>query len=201
MLSTVALPRYHFSHERSAFTGRRQKGWMTFMRSQFLLIPAALVMAAPASAKIFMDVEQAQRLMFPGKKLTEHFVKLDQDQFNAIINDSNVNVDSRNIKAWRTEDGEWFVLDQVRGKDDWITYAVGIDAKGAVRRIEVLECLDDYNGITIPAWRAQFYGKRRGASFENIERISGATLSCSQITGGVKRVLSTLALVLQDTRG
>lgn len=146
-----------------------------------------------------MDVEQAQQLMFPGKKLTEHFVKLDQDQFNAIIHDSNVNVNSRDIKAWRTQDGEWFILDQVRGKDDWITYAIAIDAKGVVRRIEVLECLDGYEGITIPAWRAQFYGKKRGASFDNVENISGATLSCGQIAGGVKRVLSTLALVLQDT--
>jgi len=169
------------------------------MRAQLMLVPAAMIMAAPASAKIFMDVEQAQQAIFPGKKLSEHFVKLDQDQFNAIIDDANVNVYSRNVKAWRTEDGEWFILDQVQGKDDWITYAVGVDAKGVVRHIEVLECLDDYAGITIPAWRAQFYGKRRGVSFDNIEIISGSTLSSGQMIGGIKRLLSTVALVLQES--
>jgi len=168
------------------------------MRFQFLLVPAAIVASAsmPAQAKIYMSIDQAQQLMFPGATFEEKFVTLDQEQFNAIIDDSQVNVYSRNIKAWRVSTGGWFVIDQVRGKDDWISYAISIDEKGTVRRIEILECLENWDGITLPEWRAQFYGKKRGAPFNDVAIISGATLSCGQMTAGVKRMLSTHALVL-----
>jgi hypothetical protein len=173
------------------------------MRSQFMLVPAAIVMAAaaPAQARIYMDLAQAQQLMFPGATFEENFVTLDQEQFNAIIEDSDVNVYTRNIKAWRVSTGGWFILDQVRGKDDWISYALAIDKKGVVRRIEILECLENWDGITLPEWRAQFYGKKHGAAFDDIGQISGATLSSGQMTAGVKRLLSTHAIVLSEPTG
>lgn len=169
------------------------------MRSQLLLFPAALVcgIAGPAQARIYMDVAEAQRLMFPGASFTERFHTLSQDEYNAVIEDSEVQVHSRNIRAWKASTGGWFILDQVRGKDDWITYAVAIGPDGGVRQIEILECLDNYDGITMPAWRGQFYGRARGSGFEDIEMISGATLSSGQMIAGIKRVLSTVALVLE----
>ncbi|MSO73484.1 MAG: FMN-binding protein [Rhodospirillaceae bacterium] len=171
------------------------------MRSKLFLIPAAVVAtaAAPAFARIYMEIPAAQQLMFPGATFSEKFVTLDQEQFNAIIKDSDVNVYSRNIKAWKVSTGGWFIIDQVRGKDDWISYAIGVDGKGVVRHIEVLECLENWDGITLPAWRAQFYGKKHGARFDDIQIISGATLSSGQMTAGVKRILSTLAIVLEES--
>jgi hypothetical protein len=171
------------------------------MRSKFFLVPAAVIAtaAAPATARIYMDIGQAQQLMFPGASFSENFVTLDQEQFNAIIKDSDVNVYSRNIKAWKVSTGGWFIIDQVRGKDDWISYAIGIDGKGVVRHIEVLECLENWDGITLPAWRAQFYGKKHGARFDDIQIISGATLSSGQMTAGVKRILSTVMIVLDES--
>jgi hypothetical protein len=173
------------------------------MRSQFLLMPIALVatMSATAQAEPYMTVEQAQAEMFPGATFTPNFVTLDQDQFNAIIKDADVVPWSRNIKAWKVSTGEWFILDQVRGKDDWITYAVAIDQDGAVKKIEILECLEHYDGIKNPAWLGQFSGRRHGAKMLDIETITGATLSSSQITGGVKRLLTTYALVLSPPSG
>lgn len=168
------------------------------MKFQFLLVPAAIVAAAPVQAKIYMDVASAQAMIFPGATFEERFVKLDQEQYNAIISDSNVNVYSRNIKAWKVSTGGWFIIDQVRGQDDWISYAIAIDAKGAVMRIEILECLENYDGITRPNWRAQFYGKTRGFPSADIAQISGATLSSGQMTAGVRRILSTHALVLDS---
>jgi len=171
------------------------------MRSQMLLIPPALFAAAPSVAATYMTIEQAQASMFPGAEFTPNFVKLDQEQFNAIITDSDVNVWSRDIKAWRASTGGWFIIDQVRGRDDWITYAIGINPEGIVRHVEILECLDKYDGITVPEWRAQFYGKRHGAKFDDVQIISGSTLSSSQLAAGVKRILSTYALVLNPPSG
>ena len=171
------------------------------MRSQFILIPAAIFASAPCLAANFMTVEQAQASMFPDATFAPNFVKLDQDQFNAIINDSDVNVWSRDIKAWKVSTGGWFVVDQVRGRDDWISYAIGISPEGKVKHIEILECLDKYDGITLPEWRAQFYGKHHGSKFDDIQIISGATLSSSQMAAGVRRIMSTYALVLDPPSG
>ena len=171
------------------------------MRSQLFLVPAAIFASAPCIAATYMSVEQAQKAMFPDATFSENFVKLDQDQFNAIINDSDVNVWSRDIKAWKVSDGGWFILDQVRGRDDWITYAIGVSPKGGVKSIEILECLDKYDGITQPEWLAQFYGRHHGNKFDDIQIISGSTLSSSQLAAGVKRIMSTLALVLDPPPG
>ena len=171
------------------------------MRYQFMLVPAAIIASAPAQAKVYMGIEQAQQAMYPGATFQENFITLDQSQFNAIIKDSNVNVYSRNVKAWRVSTGDWFIIDQVRGKDDWISYAVAITADGIVKRVEILECLENYAGITIPDWRAQFYGKKHGANFDDVGMISGATLSSGQMLSGVKRLLSTYTLVLSQLTG
>ncbi len=171
------------------------------MRVQFLLIPAAIIASAPVQAKVYMDVAQAQQLMYPGETFQERFVTLDQSQFNAIIKDSDVNIYNRNVKAWRASNGDWFIIDQVRGKDDWISYAVAITAAGIVKRVEILECLEKYDGITVPDWRAQFHGKKHGARFDDIGMISGSTLSSGQMLSGVKRLLSTHAIVLSDGAG
>ena len=89
------------------------------MKFQFLLVPAAIVATAtaPAQARVYMDVAAAQQMLFPGATFEVKHVTLDQFQFNAIIKDSNVNIYSRNVKAWKASTGGWFVLDQVRGKD------------------------------------------------------------------------------------
>ena len=118
-----------------------------------------------------------------------------------VITDSDVNVWSRDIKAWKVSTGGWFILDQVRGRDDWITYAIGVSPKGGVKSIEILECLDKYDGITQPEWLAQFYGRHHGNKFDDIQIISGSTLSSSQLAAGVKRIMSTLALVLDPPPG
>ena len=171
------------------------------MRSQLFLLPAAMFASAPSAAATFMTIEQAQASIFPGATFTANFVTLDPRQINAVMKDSEVSLWTANIKAWRVSTGGWFILDQVRGRDDWISYAVGITPEGGVKQIEILECLDGYDGISRPDWRAQFLGKRHGNSFGDIETISGATLSSVQMAQGVKRVMSTYALVLNPAGG
>jgi hypothetical protein len=172
------------------------------MRTSLMLIPAALIgsaMAPTAQATVFMNVEEAQRLIFPGVTLKEHFITLDQDQYNAIIDEVQAEPYGRKVRAWRTPAGEWFVLDQVPGKDNWISYAVGVDAKGAVRQIEILECEDNYDAITLPAWRSYFRGRERKFDIKRIPIISGSTLSAENMAVGVRRVLATVALALEPS--
>lgn len=171
------------------------------MKHRFILLTVpALIAPAAVYAKVYLSVEQAQALMFPQTSLTPDFRTLTEDQAKQIKRDSRVNVLNRELKAWRVDGGGWFIIDQVLGKHEFITYAVGLDAQGAVKQIEILEYRESYGDqIRNPQWRAQFYGKQHGATLkldDDIKNISGATLSCRHITDGVKRLLSTYALVL-----
>ncbi|SFS08715.1 FMN-binding domain-containing protein [Dyella sp. OK004] len=176
------------------------------MRSRFLLIPAyALVASAPVHATVYLSVEQAQALMFPGATLTPDFVTLTPEQMKAIEKACDVNVLTPNLKAWRVSTGGWFIADQVVGKHEFIPFAVAIDAQGAVRSVEILEYRETFGDqVRNEAWRAQFVGKTHDAPLKlnsDIKNISGATLSSRHITDGVKRLLTTYALVLAAPHG
>jgi Na+-translocating ferredoxin:NAD+ oxidoreductase RnfG subunit len=175
------------------------------MHSRLLLIPtAALVVCAPAQATIYLSVEQAQAVMFPGATLTPEFVTLSPAQMKAIEKASDVNVLSPSLRAWRVSSGGWFIADQVVGKHEFIPFALAIDAKGAVKSVEILEYRETYGDqVRNESWRAQFTGKTKDAALKlgsDIRNISGATLSSRHITDGVKRLLATHALVLADAK-
>ena len=171
------------------------------MQARFLLIPAAaLTITVPAHATVYMSVEQAQALMFPGETLMAHPVTLTDDQVSRIEDASDTDVLSKNLKAWKTSSGGWFIADQVVGKHEFIPIAVGIDAHGAVKDIEILEYRESYgDDVRNPKWRAQFTGKTHASTLqltEDIQNISGATLSSKHITDGVRRLLATYDIVL-----
>jgi hypothetical protein len=95
--------------------------------------------------------------------------------------------------------GGWFFLDQVFGRDDRITYAIGLDANGAVKGLEILVCESGYEGVRSPRWLGQFDGVTQSTAAglgERIANISGTTLSVNHITEGVRRVLATHSLYL-----
>jgi Na+-translocating ferredoxin:NAD+ oxidoreductase RnfG subunit len=173
------------------------------MRAQFVLVPfAALAIVEPACATVYMSVEQAQNLMFPGATFTQDFRTLTAEQASAIRKASGVDVRSRNLRLWRVSTGGWFVADEVVGKHEFIPFALGLDESGGVKSIEILEYREAYGDqVRHPAWRAQFTGKKHGAVLrltKDIKNISGATLSSRHITDGVKRLLATYALVCAD---
>ena len=171
------------------------------MNHRFLLLPVAAVVASvPAAAKVYLTVEQAQALMFPGATFTKDFRTLSDDQVRAIEKASDVGVRHREVMAWRASTGGWFIADEVVGKHEFIPIALALDADGAVKDVEILEYREAYGDqVREPAWRAQFTGKRHGARLKlnyDIVNLSGATLSSRHVTDGVKRLLATYAFVL-----
>jgi len=171
------------------------------MKSRFFLMPAyALVISAPAQATVYLSVEQAQAVMFPGATFSPDFLTLTPEQMRAVEKASDVNVLTPQLKAWKVSGGGWFIVDQVVGKHEFIPFALAIDAQGAVKAVEILEYRETYGDqVRNASWRAQFSGKTKDAPLKlggDIESISGATLSSRHITDGVKRLLATHALVL-----
>ena len=71
-----------------------------------------------------------------------------------------------------------------------------------VKQIEILTYRESHGGeIRLPAWRRQFVGKTSAAPLrigDDIANISGATLSCTHLAEGVRRVVAIVARARRD---
>lgn len=167
----------------------------------FALLPAALLSPHWAHADVYLTVEQAQQAMFPGIPLKPAPLRLSDEQRRAIERHCGVRVRVPDLQVWRALDGAVFLVDQVLGKHEFITYAVGIGPDGAVRGVEILDYRESYGyEIRNSDWRAQFRGRTVAAPLEldrDIRNIGGATLSSKHVTEGVRRLLATHELALR----
>lgn len=153
------------------------------------LAPAALVALAPASAYAvnYLSPEQAAQLIFP-----------DADRFDAqtLLPEGGGRALGVRIAKKAGAVLGYVVLDDVIGKVELISYAVGVATDGSVKQIEILAYRESHGGeIRLPAWRRQFVGKTAAAPLrvgEDIANISGATLSCTHVTDGVRRIVTAL---------
>jgi hypothetical protein len=169
------------------------------MRSRFLLIPAAIVAAAPAAQAVDLQtLEAAQEKLFPGVKLTPADFTLSRDDFESLKSEYNVPSFRAAVKAWRAPNGDYLYLDQVYGLNDIVTYVVAISADGHVKGIEVLVCADGFCEMYTPEWRASFAGKTHGKwePSQAVPMVSGCTLSSVHVAEGVKKILAIHARYL-----
>lgn len=155
---------------------------------------AVLCVAPIAShASVYLSVEQAQKLMFPHATMQKVNVNLTPDQIKSLKKSSGIFYAFKANQVYKTSDGGWFIVDQVLGKHEMITYAVGLTSNGMVKQIEILEYNESYGGqVRDASWRQQFVGKTVQSPLalnKDIRNISGATLSSKHITDGVKRIL------------
>ena len=171
--------------------------------SVFLLPVAAI--AAPAHAVDYLTVAQAQVLLVPGaKSFVEQPLKLNDEQRERIKAASGVRQRWDEQKVWRAErDGAlqaWFIVDEVIGKHEFITYAAAISPDGHVLGVEIMSYRETHGGqIREVEWRKKLVGKTLADPFkldEDVPNISGATLSCRNVLDGVKRLLVVHKLFL-----
>ncbi len=150
----------------------------------------------------YLSPVQAQHLMCGGR--TSHgraLSRLSDAQKKSIEKASNVNVREREIKAWKTSGGGWFILDNAVGKHEFIDFALSLSAGGAVKDVEILTYRETYGGqVREPKWRAQFTGKTTAQPVKidkDIKNISGATLSSVHMTDAIRRLLYTYEIALK----
>ena len=88
------------------------------------------------------------------------------------------------------------VIDNVKGKDQPITYLVSVTPDLAVKNVDILVYRESYGGeIGNSSWRKQFLHKTPGDGLrpgKEIRNITGATISARAVTFGVKKVLCLL---------
>ncbi|CCD89616.1 conserved hypothetical protein; putative FMN binding domain [Bradyrhizobium sp. ORS 285] len=137
-------------------------------------VPAAAIMsvASPGYAMQYMSVEEAQKAAFPGASFTE----------------------VQAGRVWKASNGGYFYYDHVVGKHLLIDYTVAIGPDGRVRKVEILNYRESYGGeVHDASWLGQFVGKSSQNEVRinsDIRNISGATLSSTHLTEGVKKVLT-----------
>ncbi|HXD04732.1 MAG TPA: FMN-binding protein [Burkholderiaceae bacterium] len=167
--------------------------------------PAAIGVLALAPASAFaidyLSAQQVQQLMFAqADRFDARELAFDAAQLQRIEAASGVRARSARWSVHVARKGEatlgYVVIDQVIGKYELITYAVGLAPDGSVLQVEVMSYRESHgHEIRLPAWRRQFVGKTASAPIkvgEDIANISGATLSCTHVSDGVKRIVSVM---------
>jgi Na+-translocating ferredoxin:NAD+ oxidoreductase RnfG subunit len=93
----------------------------------------------------------------------------------------------------------------VIGREDFITYAVGIGADGKLLPVEILDYRESHGGeIRNKGWLAQFAGRSEQSQLRmraDIKNIAGATLSSEHVTAGVRRILALWSTALRPADG
>ncbi|MBW8833210.1 MAG: FMN-binding protein [Burkholderiales bacterium] len=177
------------------------------MRITLTTAASALVLAPTSVFAVdYLSADQAAKLMFPqADRFESREVKLDAAQMQKL---SAQGVQARSA-TWPVRVAYhgsatlgYIVIDEVVGKFELISYAVGIAADGAVRQVEILSYRESHGQeIRLPAWRQQFVGKTVASTIqvgEDIANISGATLSCKHVTDGVKRIVAVVDLARRN---
>ena len=169
-------------------------------------LPLGILFAsAQASATTYFTGDAVKRALFPGAvRFVDRSVTLNAVQSKRISAAAKTRVSFPKIIALDAYSNDsklgTLYIDKVYGKHEFITYAIALDATGAVRDIEIMDYRESYGDqVRNATWRQQFMGKRSGQPLfidKQVKNISGATLSCVHVTEGVRRVLATHALVI-----
>lgn len=172
---------------------------------RMVLAPLAVAsLAAPSAAFAvdYLSAEQARRLMFPeADSFEQRDLTLDAAQLQTLASSGT----PARSAHWTVQVARhagttlgYVVVDEVIGKFELITYAVGLNLDGSLRQLEVLSYRESHgHEVRLPAWRRQFIGKTSASPLrvgEDIANISGATLSCTHVTDGVRRIVAVLGL-------
>jgi hypothetical protein len=154
----------------------------------------------------YLSVEAAQKALFPqADTFTEVVLSLSPAQRDEVAKLAGPQPPHRSLRVWKAMHGGelagYVFVDEVIGREDFITYAAGIDAAGSLGALEVLAYRESHGGeIRSDAWRRQFAGRDGLGQLRiraDIKNIAGATLSCEHVTEGVRWLVALWQVALR----
>lgn len=169
-------------------------------------LTVATSVTSTAFATQYLTVEQVQQLMFPNATDFKNTnLKLSSEQMKQIEKISALPARSVDWRVFTAYQGDvrlgYIVLDDVIGKFELISYAVGLHVDASIKQIEILNYRESHGfEIKNPMWRKQFVGKTAETGLtigDGIASISGATLSCTHVTDGVRRIAAIAQVMLK----
>jgi len=155
----------------------------------------------------YMSVEQAQKSLFPqADRFDEVVLALSPAQKQQVAALAGPQPPHRSLRSWKALKGGELLghvfVDEVVGRQDFITYAAAIDPSGRLGTLEVLAYRESHGGeVRGDAWRRQFVGRSSldQLHFEaDIKNIAGATLSCGHVTQGVRWLVALWEVSLRS---
>ena len=182
-------------------------------RIPFLAAAVAALAIPPTQVAIaadYLSVEAAQRALFAqADRFDEVVLVLSPAQRQSVMQLAGPQPPHRSLRAWKAMRGNDLLghvfVDEVLGRQDMITYAVGIDRSGRLGPLEVLSYRESHGGeIRGNAWRNQFDGRQGLGHLQfgaDIKNIAGATLSCEHVTQGVRWVEALWETLLRPDGG
>lgn len=179
---------------------RRRGSWLTALP----LVSAGM----HASATDYLSVSQAQHLMFPqATRFVAQPVASTQATLKLMATKSEEDTERMHLTVWRAYKDDtllgFFITDAAIGKFELIDYAVALAPDGSIRQVEVLSYRESHGQeVRKKAWLQQFEGKSASNPLQletDITAISGATLSCSHMTDGLRRITLFARLGLAST--
>ena len=154
----------------------------------------------------YLSVAGAQKAVFPqADTFTEVVLSLSAAQREEVARLAGPQPPHRSLRVFRAMQGGelagYVFVDEVIGREDFITYAAGIDAAGSLGALEVLAYRESHGGeIRSEAWRRQFAGRDGLGQLRiraDIKNIAGATLSCEHVTAGVRWLVALWQVALR----
>jgi len=175
---------------------------MSYRRVPVTLVCAAAAISAgfvvtEVLAAEYMTVAESQKLMFAdATEFVPMVVALNADQLRQLADRAGGAARPGAWRIWQARQGKavlgYVVTDAVIGKFELINYAVALGPDGMIRDIEILAYRESHGyEVRNKPWRNQFTGKSAASPLrigDDIANISGATLSCTHITDGVRRI-------------
>ena len=153
--------------------------------------------AEPVDAKVFLSLEEALQLAYPGCEVERSTIFLDEEQLRQAREVADVEIESGLVYPYQAIcDGEvggtaYFDSHRVRTLPE--TIMVAVDADGNVIRVEMLAFREPEDYIPRDIWYRQFDGEALDQELDlkrGIRSVTGATLTARATTEAVRRVLA-----------
>jgi Na+-translocating ferredoxin:NAD+ oxidoreductase RnfG subunit len=185
----------------------RRPGGGAGRRIGLALVLALLAVAGPAVAKVYLSVDEAVRLTFPGCEVAHHTAYLTPEQQKRARELSGEPVPSALVSYYTATRGgqpagiAYFDTHLVRTQPE--TLMIAVDPQGKVTRIEVISFREPEEYMPKGVWYEQFLGKgltRDLALKRSIRPVTGATLTARATTSAVRRVLALHQVIAEGAK-
>jgi Na+-translocating ferredoxin:NAD+ oxidoreductase RnfG subunit len=154
---------------------------------------ASLSPSGMVCAKQYLSIDEVKQVMFSGEIFKQVEIDVPMAVKDLMRKESGVRYAYTQKYIWKSNQGSWLLVDEVVGKHEMITYALGIHANGQIQGVEILEYNESYGEqIREKKWLQQFKGRDANQTLrfnEDIKNITGATLSSKHVTNGVQRLM------------
>ena len=157
--------------------------------------------------QMFLTKKQALKLAFPGvKKVKKKKVWLSDTQKTAIqkILGNQIEYRERRVTHYFGLDeadkpiGAMVIGNEI-GRSYPITFMVVINLDGTVKDVEIMVYREPHGWeVRFESFMSQFFGRDGGDPFDNINNITGATLSVRSMTKGVKKAVAEFQVIYKD---